>query len=340
MVLLASAALCAGALYVIACSDDTKDEPLDPSTGDAGGTLPEAQVTPKDSEAPATVVRFAHLGAELDAVDFCYRTAKTAAFEGPVIGKDIGGPKRDAGPEAGDGGEDEAGLVDAGEDDASVADGGLPSVAPRTVTRYLTLEASGALTIALVTPGATSCASPIFTADVTLDPGKLSTVAIVGRHGTDAGSADSLGLVAFIDDGATLPAKARVRMVHAALGTATRPGSPALAARAVGAQTVTVASRIEPRKIAAPSTTIPVDSLGYAAIAPVPAPAQLAVGGAEAVGMDAAVEGWVSEAGDLGLTGASIHTGFIVTGTTTPFEVLWCTDTSTVGDLTACKLVK
>src|SRR5205085_3570761 len=101
-----------------------------------------------------------------------------------------------------------------------------------------------------------------------------------------------------------------------------------------------VAARIEPRKAASSGTTPLVDSLGYAAIAPVPPPAQLAVGSAEAMGTDASVEGWVSEAGDLGLTGASLHTGFIVTGTTTPFEVLWCTDTSTVGDRTVCKLVR
>jgi hypothetical protein len=337
-VLFVSTALAAAALYAVACSDDSKDEPFDPTGGDAGGSLPEAQVNTKDSETPATVVRFAHLAADLDAVDFCYRTAKSGTFEGPVIGKGIGGPQRDAGPDARDGG-DEGGIEDAAADDATTPDGGLPSVAPHTVTRYLTLESSGALTIALVPPGATSCVSPLFTADVTLDPGKLSTVAIVGRYGVET-SDDGLGLVAFIDDGATLPAKARVRMVHAALGNGPKPASPALAARAVGAQTLTVATRIEPRKIASPSTTIPVDSLGYAAIAPVPAPAQLAVGGADALGMDAAVEGWVSQAGDLGLTGASLHTGFIVTGTSTPFEVLWCTDTSTTGDLTVCKLVK
>lgn len=340
MVIVAGAALTAIAVHAVACSDDASEEPFEPTQGDAGGTIPEAAVPAKDADAPATIVRVAHLGADLDAVDFCYRTAKSATFEGPVLGKGIGDPKRDAGTDAATDADADASALDAASDpDASLPDGGFPSIAPRTLTRYLTLPASGALKIALVQQGATSCASPLATADVTLDPGKLNTVAIVGRYRSDA-SADGLGLVSFIDDGATLPAQARIRMVHAALGNDQRSASPALAARAVGSKVVTIASRIEPRKVGSPSTTIPVDSLGYAAIAPVPAPAQLAVGGADALGMDAAVEGWVGEAGDLGLTGASIHTGFVLTGTTTPFEVLWCTDTSTAGDLTLCKVVR
>lgn len=341
-VIVAGAALVVVAVHAVACSDDVSEEPFEPTQGDAGASIPEAAVPTKDADAPATIVRIAHLGADLEAVDFCYRTAKSATFEGPVLSKGIGDPKRDAGTDAATDADSDAGALDAATDaDAGLPDGGFPSVAPRTLTRYLTLPASGALKIALVPQGATSCASPLATGDVTLDPGKLNTVAIVGRLRSDA-SADGLGLVSFVDDGATLPAQARVRMVHAALGNEERAASPALAARAVGSKTVTIASRIEPRKVGSPSTTIPVDSLGYAAIAPVPAPAQLAVGGADALGMDAAVEGWVSEAGDLGLTGASIHTGFVLTGTTSavPFEVLWCSDTSTVGDLTVCQLLK
>ncbi|MBS2013781.1 MAG: DUF4397 domain-containing protein [Deltaproteobacteria bacterium] len=337
---LVSCTFAAAGFHAVACSDDAVEEPVDPDQGDGGKGLPETGTSTKDAEAPATIVRVAHLASSLDAIDFCYRTAKSGTLEGPVISKGIGGSKRDGGADAGDASDDDADVPDATFDpDATAPDGGVPAVRPRTMTRYLTLGASGALTIALVPPGATSCASPLYTGDVTLDPGKLSTVAVVGRYGSDA-SDDALGLVAFIDDGTTLPSKARVRMIHAALGGGSRGASPALATRAVGAQTTTIAARIEPRKIASPSTTIPVDALGYASIAPVPPPAQLAVGSADALGLDATVEGWVSRAGDLGLTGASIHTGFVLTGTSTPFEVLWCTDTSTTGDLTACVLVQ
>lgn len=327
----------------MACGDDVASDGSDVPIGDAGSSLPEAGVLPRDGATTTTIVRIANLSLDLGAVDFCYRTAKSSSFEGPVVGKGIGGPKRDAGADA-DAGDAANDADDDASADAAIADGGsdagVPAVAPLTMTRYLGLDTSGALTIALVAPGATSCATPIFSADVTLDPGRLSTVAILGRSRAEAGADDALGLAAYVDDGSTVPAKARVRMIHAALGEGGRSASPALAARAVGAQTTTVASRIEPRKIASPSTTIPVDALGYATIAPVPGPNQLAVGGAEAMGSDAAVAGWVSDPTNLGLTGSSLHTGFVLTGSITPFEVLWCTDTSTKGDLTICSLLR
>jgi len=109
----------------------------------------------------------------------------------------------------------------------------------------------------------------------------------------------------------------------------------------VGAQTLTLAERVEPKKAGSPSAAVPVDSLGYATIDPLPSPAQLAVGAAADTKSDAAVDSWVSSAGELGLHGGSLHTGFILTGEDQkPFEVLWCTDTSTSGDRTTCQLVR
>jgi hypothetical protein len=280
-------------------------------------------------------MRLAHVAADLGPVDFCYRTAKSTAFEGPVLGGGIGDPKRDGGADGGDeGGIDPDASLDAG-------DAGAASVGYRSVSRYLNLAAAGALTIGLVAPGATSCATLLFTADVTLDPGKLATVAIVGLAGNDGGPG-SRALVAFIDDRTTVPAKARVRMVNAAFGTAALPTyEAALAVRAVGAQTVTLAERVEPKKAGSPSSAVPVDSLGYATIDPLPSPAQLAVGAAADTKPDAAIDSWVSVAGSLGLSGGSLHTGFILTGQDQkPFEVLWCTDTSTSGDRTTCEVVR
>jgi hypothetical protein len=342
--------LASGAAYALACGDGGGSGSNKSDDGDGGlGSLPDAAVGPSDAQSAATTMRLAHLAPDLGAVDFCYRMAKTSSFEGPVLGGGLGGTTNDAGTDA-DAGEAGPGDLDAGIADADAgvdeggADGGAASVGYRTVSRYLTLDASGPLTIALIAPGATSCATPLFTADVTLDPGKLSTVAIVGLTDTDAGDA-ALALVAFTDDRATTPAMARVRMIHAALGMpGGRAAAGALSVRASSSQTVTIADHVEPKKAGAPSATVPVDSLGYATLAPVPSPAQLAVGAAAMAGpatTDAASDSWVSQPSELDLNGSSLHTGFVLTGQEQqPFEVLWCTDTSTSGDRTTCVLVR
>jgi hypothetical protein len=355
--------LSSGAVYALACGGDGGSGSGKPDDSDAGpGSLPDAAVGPNDAQSAATTMRLAHLAPDLGGVDFCYRMAKTSSFQGPVLGGGLGGGTADAGGD-GDGGSADGGdtgvaagnlldasALDAGSDDGGIdeagADGGVPSVVYRTVSRYLTLGASGPLTIALIAPGATSCATPLFTADVTLDPGKLSTVAIVGLTDPDAGAGDAaLALVAFTDDRTTLPATTRVRMIHAALGIpGGRAASGALAVRASAAETVTIADHVEPKKSGAPSAAVPVDSLGYATLAPVPSPAQLAVGSANTTGpadSDAASDSWVSKASPLDLNGGSLHTGFVLTGEDKqPFEILWCTDTSTTGDRTTCALVR
>ena len=174
-------------------------------------------------------------------------------------------------------------------------------------------------------------------ADVTLDPGKLATVAIVGLSTADGGSAER-GLVAFIDDRTTVMNKARVRMINAAFGSAAAPSGATLAVRAVGGQTITLAPYVEPRKASAATETVPI---GYGTVDPLPSPAQLAVGAAADTAADAAVDTWVSTAGELRPQGGSLHTGFVLTGDTgKPFEVLWCTDSSTSGELTTCEMVR
>ena len=340
------AALASGAAYALACSDGAGSGSNGGNDGDGGPSgLSDAAVGPTDAAAPATTMRLAHVAEDLGPVDFCYRMAKTSSFEGPVLGRGLGGLEpSDAGHTDGGDASPAGDAPDAGDDAAAGdagADGGTARVGYRTVSRYLTLAASGPLTIALVAPGSTSCATPLFTADVTLDPGKLSTVAIVGRKAADAGDG-ALALVAFIDDRMTVPAKARVRMIHAALGTETRAPAGALSVRASGFQTVTLAESLEPKKAASPSAKVPVDSLGYATTEPVPSPAQLAVGAAASpMASDASSGSWVSQAGSLDLRGGSLHTGFVLSGgDEQPFEVLWCTDTSTTGDVTTCALVR
>ena len=343
-----TATLASGAAYALACGDGAGSSSNSGTDGDGGSSgLSDAAVGPSDAAAPATTMRLAHVAEDLGPVDFCYRMAKTSSFEGPVLGGGLGGNKPGDAGQADGGDASSADPLDAG-DDASTgdagdagADGGAARVGYGTVSRYLTLAASGPLTIALVAPGSTSCATPLFTADVTLDPGKLSTVAIVGRTAADAGSG-TLGLVAFIDDRMTTPSKARVRMINAALGTESRAPAGALSVRASASQTVTVAESVEPKKAASPSATVPVDSLGYATIEPVPSPARLAVGAAASpMASDASSDSWVSLPGSLDLRGGSLHTGFVLSGRDeAPFEVLWCADTSTTGDVTTCTIVR
>lgn len=338
--------LASAGTYAVACVEGGASNSSAWFDAEGGaGRVSDAAFASTDAEAPGTTMRLAHLAPDLGAVDFCYRTATSTSFAGPVLGGGLGPIRRDAAAPGGGDGADLDGATDADTStdarasDASMPDAGATSIGFRTVSRYLTLGAAGPLTVVLVAPGSTSCATPLLEADVTLDPGKLFTVAIVGGPGADAGAL-SLTLVAFIDDRTTLPEKARVRMVHAALGT---NAGRSLAVRASGEVTIPVGDPVEPKKVSAPSTTIPVDSLGYATLSPLPSPAQLAIGAAAGSAPpegDASVDSWVSEPGELDLRGGSLHTGFVLSGETTPFEVLWCTDTALAGERTVCRLVR
>jgi Domain of unknown function (DUF4397) len=330
LTLLGLAMLTAGAC-ALACGEDADGGGGGSATTDGGAsTLPEAAVGTPDAEAPATTMRLAHVAADLGPVDFCYRSAKATAFEGPVLGGGTPGAATDGGGDA------DAEPADAAPTDAARPDAGATAIAYRTVSRYLTLDVAGPLTLALVEPGATSCASPLLVANVTLDPGKLATVAIVGTDAPDGGPPERT-LVAFVDDRSTIADQARVRLINAAFGTPPVP----LAVRAVGAQTIALADRLEPKKASAPSTTVPVDALGYATVSPLPSPAQLAISAAAGTSADAGVASWVSSAGELRLQGGSLHTGFVLGGEDgASYEVLWCTDTSTSGDRTTCERVR
>lgn len=310
----------------VACGDDRPSTDFGGISGDGSvGSLPEAGVGGGDAEAPAATMRLAHLAADVGPIDFCWQVAGTGSFEGPVLGRG----RRGAQDDAGEGGLPEASIGDADAADASTE----PFLEYRAVSRYLELGGAGPLTFAIVEAGASSCAAPILVEDVTLDPGKLVTVALLGARAADAGTPSALGLAAFVDDRDTVPDKARVRVVHAA------EGAGAISVRAVSAKAIPLADRVEPRRAATPSAAIPVDALGYATIAALPPPAALAVVPVE--GDDAGpTSGWQSAARDLGLRGGSLHTAFVLAGAGQPFEIVWCADTSTDGDRAACTLVR
>lgn len=359
---------------VVACEDDEGGgtELLEATDSGPPPIRADARTSGPDAEAPASTMRLAHLAAESDAIDFCYQEAHAGTFVGPVLG----GPrvaKPDAAPPSDGGAADaaDAGPRDAGPDvdadsDADVdadsdtdadadADAKAPTLASLSfgsVTKYLVLQSSGPMTIALVEGGATSCADPIAKGDVTLDPGKLSTVGVFSRPG-DGGV--TLEIAAFTDDRTTASDDVRVRVIHAALGTSYARAEGAIAVRASAAKTTVLADRIEPRRAATESEAVQVDALGYVTATPIPPPAAVAIGPAPTDGgADAGFEPWLSKPYDLGLTGGSLHTAFVLHAAAAPapavvdaalprkgaFLVLWCADTTTEGDRTRCDWVR
>lgn len=323
----------AAAAHVQACGsgdglmsvvDDDAGRPIGRSDASASGD---------DASASLATMRLAHLASDLGTIDFCY-AALTGASVGPVLNG--GGADPDASVDASD-------AADAGSASADAAGGGLDGAAPDaspaglafgTVTKYFTLQATGTINVAIVRAGATSCSNPIAEGTVTLDPGKLSTVALFAAPAVagDAGDAGARALVAFIDDRETRADRARVRMVH---GASAGP----LAVQVTGATTVSLAERLEPRRVSTASQTIPVDALGFATIAPVAPPASFVIAATPIDGGPSDAS-WQSAAADLDLRGDSLHTGFVLDDTGGGFSVLWCADKSTTAELTACSLLR
>lgn len=341
-------ALVGAFLVEAACDGDGSSHDLD-SNGDAGPSPITIDAQPPDSQAdlPMSTMRIAHLAPGLGPLDFCYQGAKKGTFVGPVLGGglppappagDAGDADLDAASDAADSADAEAGS------DPNDADGGtLRSASYRTVSKYQNLQAAGPITIAILEAGSTSCATPLATGDVTLDPGKLSTVGVFARP-SDGGLA--FEIAAFTDDPTTEPSTVRVRIIHAALGKA-MPGQAEVVAagplgvRAVAAKTTVLADRVDPRHAGSASQAVMVDALGYVTAPPIPSPASIAIGPATtAGGADAGFDPWQSQDVDLDLRGGSLHTAFVLSGATdSTFEVLWCADLTTSDDQTLCRIV-
>lgn len=307
--------------------------------------------TPEDAAADGsatksltTTMRFAQLAPRLGPIDLCYQVARSGIFEGPILNGGVGSSKRDAGAahdgDADASDDDPDGSIpyeDAGDEDSGRA---APSVPYRGVSRYFTIKATGTLTIAIVEPGSTTCKDPLLLADVTLDPGKLSTLAIFGGPNGDAGTTQ-LSLVAFTDNPQPSEDKARVRLVHAALDDEQDAGlaSP-LYVTLLGPVQTTIAERLDPRSTTSASSEVPVDDLGYASISPVTLPSAFFVREADGGAPNRAPNPWTSEFAGLDLTASSIHTGFVLPGEDRRYEVLWCDDVTANDDVTTCKRVR
>ena len=141
-------------------------------------------------EEPATTarLRIAHLSPDAPAVDVCIAPHGTADFAGPLLAT--------AGTTAG--------------------------LAYGNVTKYLDVEPIQ-YDVRIVAPGAANCDQAVGgLADVTdlpvLPDGASATVAAIGR--LDASTAQPFRLAAFVDDTDVTFGKAKLRVIHAAPGTA------------------------------------------------------------------------------------------------------------------------
>ncbi len=345
-------AISVSSFLVYACDDGGKPENVTGTALDGSGGPPAADVAvaPADGSALTATVRFVHLAANLGPVDFCLRGAGDEAFTGPVLGGGLGPDGgQDAGATNGDGGDAQSDGGESGTDEGG-ADGsateGDPALAPRTMTNYVSFAGSGTFDVAVVSAGQKSCASPLATLKVTVDPSKLTTVVLSGDYtaspaGSDAGASDggagTLRIFRVLDDPTLDPKQARVRMVNAAFGASFVGKAEDLRVDSIGSQKTTIAADVALGTVSSQSVSSPVtDGLGYTLTAPEPPANALALTGIA----DASFSGtWTSVYTDLGLVAASLHTGFIVSDSTDTLAVLWCSDTSTVGKRVDCRVL-
>lgn len=311
--------------------------------GDAGPTV-------------ETTLRMAHASPDLGPVDFCWKATGSAGYAGPILGGGVA-PVVDGGIDAGSAGEGaDADAATPGDADASAsAEGGAEAGAPSdaapsdaapdaaepdaapphalvfgAMSPDVTLPTSGTLDIALVAAGQASCASPKFVGTVTLDAGKAATVVIMGLLADDAGPSQ-MSIVSFTD--APLdPQTARVRIIHAALGSPNEAAAPSLAISAGGD---VITTDVAPRQTSTESTDGSVDSLGYTTLAPLTPPTPIEL---DAVG-DAAAMQWQTAAENLYVQTGTAHTGIVVSLEEGSLGVMWCTDGSAAtGSSSACSL--
>lgn len=315
----------------------------DAATGEGGGDA---------GPTVETTLRMANASPDLGPVDFCWKATGSAGYAGPVLGGGVA-PVADGGMDAGSAGEGEdadaamPGDVDAsanteggveagGPSDAAPSDAAADTAAPPNALVFgamspdVTLPTSGTLDIALVAAGQASCASPKFVGTITLDAGKAATVVIMGLLADDGGPSQ-LSIVSFTD--APLdPQTARVRIIHAALGSPTEAAAPSLA---VSAGSAVITSDVAPRQASTESADGSVDSLGYTTLGPLTPPTPIKI---DAVG-DAAAMQWQTAAENLYVQTGTAHTGIVVSLEEGALGVMWCTDGSAATGLSsACSL--
>lgn len=313
----------------VSCGSST--EPPTVIVGGDGGTTgqpKDAATSAKTDGAARGTLRLVHVAEGLPSIDFCTRSGEADLFDGPVLGRDR---PRDAGVARPDGAATDAiAFVDAEPRDGALADAsdaGGSGVVPMSASQYVSVEGSGTLELVVVPAGQGSCGQPLARGRITLDPGRLKTVVV---HALESDGGAAAGVVAYDDTGDVVPQRASLRLVYAS-----SPGSP-LRATLYGSLT-TQLGRLEPLGVLrAEADASTVDTLGYASIDPRPAPATLGI--AETTTTDAALPAVATSGADLGLSGGSVHTGFLVRRGAAS-SLLYCNDFATDGPRTQCAVL-
>jgi hypothetical protein len=297
-----------------------------------------------------STLRLAHASPDLGPVDFCWRAHGTQAFTGPVLG--AAALQGDA--SSGNDGAFDAGATDevstgdaasaadatsatdadaAAESDAALgadaADGdaaGPPTSGALVfgeMTPAVQLPNAGTFDLALVAPGQSSCYAAYLGGQVTLYANQSTTAVIMGLVGQEAGPS-VLSFVPFTDAPFDQQS-ARVRLIHAALGSRSESAAPSLSVRA---GTTVLAAEIDPTKATTSSAAPAVDALGYATVQPLDGPASLQI---VTVG-DVALTTWSTQAdSDLHVQVGTAHTGILVSLDHGELGVAWCSDAPTAG---------
>ncbi len=331
--------LSASAAAIAACgaSGDPPTVILQADTGTP--VLPrDASQVPTEAGARVGTLRVVHAAVGLPALDFCTRTGPQDLYAGPVLG---GGRARDGGPapDAADADAVDAQTPDASDAAANAPDAAAVGVSYLTASQYVSVEGSGTVEIAMVAAGSGSCAQPLAVGAITLEPGKLKTalVHLTGpAQGADAGPADAkadtgdaarertlASVTAFDDAPDVSPNRATLRLIYASAG------GKSLLATLYATRTTTLGTLAPLAALRAEADAAPVDTLGYASVEPGPPPTTLGLR------EEGAASPSLSALADLGLTGGSLHTAFVVRDGEKN-EILYCNDVNTVGPRTQC----
>lgn len=325
--------LLAAATGAVAACGSSSEPPTVILRSDGGNVvLPKSDAAQNraDVTVPSGTLRLVHAAVGLPAIDFCTRSGPQDLFDGPVLGRDRprdGGTDArmsDSAPNVDDAqASDSASDADASSiTDAYVDAGAVTGVAPASASQYVSVTGSGTLEVAIVPAGTGSCGQPLATGQVTLEPGRLKTVIVFGLP-QDAGR--TAGITAFDDTPDVIPNRAKLRLIYAAVGPA-----PRLTATLYSTLTTTLGT-LDPLAPLRPDTDGSlVDGLGYANVDPRPPPTTL--------GFREAQSATATQPADLGLTGGSVHTGFILP-TQDGTSLLYCNDVSTDGPRTQCTLL-
>ena len=289
-----------------ACSTANEDASNFTSTGSgSSGGLADADLSFDASLSIATQFRLVHLSESNSSIDICYRAIGTSDFSGPVLAEKAN---------FGDAGTTDSGSIVDGA--ASAVDGatdgaastvhslGASALARLGVSPVISLSTPGTLEIAIVDGDHPTCNSPLVSATLTLDAGKTAWLAVVGKAAD--GGASSLAVKRYVVDTRPDELRARVRVVHAAAE------HPVPLDLSVSSEQITPLARgVLPYATTLTGVNPPLDSLGYASVAPVAPPTMFVVSPSEPA---LAVDGgstWTSAFTDLSLTAGSVHTAFV-----------------------------